>query len=137
MSYHSALDLYLCNLLRLQVTTALLGLSSIGSSHGLFSLVNMNFLSGAKVQNQCTKAVAESVVVMLAASLFVSASVLWWDWVKVSAGEDLLEYFSSCVMSGGLRAGIFFLVGSVNSLSDRKFENRFVFFSHLGVIHGG
>ena len=48
---------------------------------------------------------------MLAASLFVSASVLWWDWVKVSAGEDFLEYFSSCVMSGGLRAGIFFLVG--------------------------
>ena len=76
MSYHSALDLYLCNLLRLQVTPALLGLSSIGSSHGLFSLVNMNFLSGAKVQNQCTKAVAESVVVMLAASLFVSTSVL-------------------------------------------------------------
>ena len=76
MSYHSALDLYLCNLLRFQVTTALLGLSSIGSSHGLFSLVNINFLSGGKVQNQCTKAVAESVVVMLAASLFVSTSVL-------------------------------------------------------------
>ena len=76
MSYHSALDLYLCNLLRLQVTTALLGLSSIGLSHGLFSLVNMNFLSGGKVQSQCTKAVAESVVVMLAASLFVSTSVL-------------------------------------------------------------
>ena len=85
MSYHSAPDLYLCNLLRFQVTTALLGLSSIGSSHGLFSLVNINFLSGGKVQNQCTKAVAESVVVMLAASLFVSTRVLWWDWVKVSA----------------------------------------------------
>ena len=54
----------------------------------------------------------------------------------MSVGEDLFEYFSSCVMYGGLRAGIF-LVGSVNSLSDRKFENRFVFFSHLGVIHGG
>ena len=76
MSYHSAPDLYLCNLLRLQVTTTLSGLSSIGSSHGLFSSVNMNFLSGAKVQNQCTKAAAESVVVMFAASLFVSTSVL-------------------------------------------------------------
>ena len=66
----------MCNLLRFQVTTALLGLSSSGLSHGLFSLVNMNVLSGAKVQNDCTKAVAESVVVMLAASLFVSTSVL-------------------------------------------------------------
>ena len=55
----------------------------------------------------------------------------------MSGGEEYLTYFVSCVMSGGLRAGIFFLVGSVNSLSDRKFENRFVFFSHLGVIHGG
>ena len=55
----------------------------------------------------------------------------------MSVGEDLFEYFSSCVMYGGLRAGIFFLVGSVNSLADRKLENRFVFFSHLGVIHGG
>ena len=103
----------------------------------VFFLSRCDFFSGGEVLGQCTKAVAERVVAMLAASLFVSASVLWWDWVKVSAGEDLLEYFSSCVMSGGLRAGIFFLVGSVNSLSDRKFENRFVFFSHLGVIHGG
>ena len=55
----------------------------------------------------------------------------------MSAGDDFLKHFSSCVMSGGLRAGIFFLVGSVNSLSDRKFENQFVFFSYLGVIHGG
>ena len=76
MSCHSAPDLYFCNLIRFQVTTALLGLSSIGLSHGLFALVNMNFLSGGKVQGQCTKAVAERVVVMLAASLFVSTSVL-------------------------------------------------------------
>ena len=27
------------------------------------------------------------------------------------AGEEYLTYFVSCVMSGGLRAGIFFLVG--------------------------
>ena len=76
MSYHSALDLYFCNLFRFQVTTTLVGLAVIGLSHGLVSLVTMNFLSGGEVQGQCTKAVAESVVVMLAASLFVSTSVL-------------------------------------------------------------
>ena len=76
MSCHSANDLYFCNLIRFQVTTALLGLSSIGLTHGLFSSVNMNFLFGGKLQGQCTKAVAESVVVMLAASLFVSRSLL-------------------------------------------------------------
>ena len=76
MSCHSANDLYFCNLIRFQVTTALLGLSSIGLTHGLFSSVNMNFVSGGQVQGQCTKADAESVVVMLAASLFVSTSVL-------------------------------------------------------------
>ena len=76
MSCHSALDLYFCNLIRFQVTTALSGLSSIGLPHGLFCLVKINFVSGGKVQGQCTKAVAERVVAMLAASLFVSASVL-------------------------------------------------------------
>ena len=76
MSCPSASDLHFYSVIRFQVTTALLGLSSIGLSHGLFSLVSMNFLSGGKVQGQCTKAVAESVVVMLVASLFVSTSVL-------------------------------------------------------------
>ena len=77
MSCHSALQLYLCsNQLRFQVTIALLGLSSIWLAHGVFSLVNMSFLSGGKVQCQCTKAVAESFVFMLAASLFVSRSLL-------------------------------------------------------------
>ena len=76
MSCHSANDLYFCNLIRFQVTTALLGLSSTGLSHGRFSSVHMNCLFGGKVPGQCTIAVAESVVVMLAASLFVSTSVL-------------------------------------------------------------
>ena len=76
MSCHSALDLYFCNLFRFQVTTALVGLSSIGLSDGLVSLVTIIFLSGGEVQGQCTKAVAQSVVVMLAASLFVSTSLL-------------------------------------------------------------
>ena len=77
MSCHRALQLYLCsNQLCFQVTIALLGLSSICLGHGVFSLVNMSFLSGGKVQCQCTKAVAESFVLMLAASLFVSRSLL-------------------------------------------------------------
>ena len=76
MSCHSALDLYFCNLIRFQVTTALLGISSIGLTHGRSSLVNMNFVSGGQVQVQCTKADAQSVFVMPAASLFVSTNVL-------------------------------------------------------------
>ena len=78
MSCHSALQLYLCcNQLRFPVTVALLGLSSVRFAHGDFSsLVNMSFLSGGKVQRQCTLAVAESFVFMLAAPLFVSRSLL-------------------------------------------------------------
>ena len=75
MSCHSALDLYFCNLIRFQVTTALSGLSSIGLSHWFF-FNEYDFFSGGGVQGQCAKAVDESVVVMLAASLFVSTSVL-------------------------------------------------------------
>ena len=63
-------------MIRFQVITSLLGLSSIGLSHGLLSFVMLFFCSGGKVQGQCTKTVAERVVAMLAASLFVSASVL-------------------------------------------------------------
>ena len=77
MSCHSALQLYLCsNQLHFQVTIALSGLSSIWLAHGVFSLVNLSFLSGGKVQSQYTKAVVESFVFMLAASLFVSRSLL-------------------------------------------------------------
>ena len=75
MSCDSALQLYLCsNSLRFQVTIALLSLSPIWLVQGVVSLVN--FLSGGKVQCQCTKAVAESFVSMLAASVFVSRSLL-------------------------------------------------------------
>ena len=48
----------------------------------------MSFLSGEKVQCQCTKAVAESFVFMLAASLIVSRSLLQWDRVKAIAGVE-------------------------------------------------
>ena len=78
MSCHSALDLYFCNLFRFQVTTALVGLSSIGYWVVAWSCFfsDYEFSFWREGQGQCMKAVAESVVVMLAASLFVSTSVL-------------------------------------------------------------
>ena len=48
----------------------------IGSTHGVFPLANMSFLSGGNVQSQCNNAIVESFVFMLAAFVFMNTSLL-------------------------------------------------------------
>ena len=74
----------------------------IGSTHGVFSLANMRFLSGGNVQSQCNNAIVESFVFMLAAFVFMNTSLLSWDRVKMIAGGTYLNLFCSCMMSCSL-----------------------------------
>ena len=47
----------------------------IGSTHGVFSLANMRFLSGGNVQSQRNNAIVESFVFMHAAFVFTNTSL--------------------------------------------------------------
>ena len=86
------------------------------------SLVNKNVLSGGKVQCQCSTASAESLVLVVAASLFVNTSLLQWDQVKVTAGEEYLNLVMFLYDVSRLESRNLLFGGALSmSLLDRKF----------------